>query len=385
MNPEIEKVAQRLIVHAKQKTTDSVVGVFRNPVSTYVDEKLFLLEKSVLFRKWPLLACLSADLPDNGSYKTFDEIGIPILLCRDQQGRVRAFFNSCRHRGGRLAEGCGRKKNFSCPYHSWIYGNDGVLKKVFLEDAFGEVAKKDYNLIEFPCEESYGLVFLIPELKGELNVKNYLGGLGPQLSEFTAKKLNIVKTGMMKAEANWKLAQDGYGEGYHFAAVHGKSFPDACVNIMSYDRYGEVGKKRHHRIGFPYKNITELEATLSLTESDILAKLNLVYFVYPNTNFFIFGEHVFVMQMFPGKRVGSCQTCITMYTSSDIDSAEKKKQCEEVFNFLFYVIQDEDYNTCNKVQKNIEAGLMDHVLFGENEAPLQDVHRHYREDTKSFL
>ncbi len=85
-------------------------AVYHHHVSDYTSPDQADREREVLFRDEPLLIGLSCELPNPGDYVTDDFSGVPILAVRDEAGQVNAFINVCRHRGARVASGCGSGK-----------------------------------------------------------------------------------------------------------------------------------------------------------------------------------------------------------------------------------------------------------------------------------
>ena len=85
----------------------------------------------VIFSRLLARPRLSSELPEAGSFLTNSDLGKPILMTRDEQGRFRAFLNVCRHRGAILEEKeRGRRRLFSCPFHGWGYSSAGGLISV---------------------------------------------------------------------------------------------------------------------------------------------------------------------------------------------------------------------------------------------------------------
>jgi phenylpropionate dioxygenase-like ring-hydroxylating dioxygenase large terminal subunit len=101
-------IVKRVFVHQDAGTTDSAPDVLRVPTSLYTDPELFQREKETIFRRSPQFVCFSSDLPGPGSYTTFDDLGVPVLLTRDMSGQVNAFLNACTHRSARLKEAAAR-------------------------------------------------------------------------------------------------------------------------------------------------------------------------------------------------------------------------------------------------------------------------------------
>src|SRR5882762_10693483 len=125
-------------------------------IGRFVDQERFEIEKQKLFLERPQLIALSADVPNPGDYYATDIAGRPILLVRDKNGVVRAFLNACRHRGVKLAEGCGNGAGFTCPYHGWSYNNDGALIGVPSRQAFEPSQLR--GLIALPVAEQIGVI-----------------------------------------------------------------------------------------------------------------------------------------------------------------------------------------------------------------------------------
>src|SRR5437868_11056109 len=119
----------------------------RVPVRQYTDEAVASQELRLL-RRHPQPVAASASLASPGAWLSLTHIGVPLLLVRQETGRVQAFVNVCRHRGARVVpEGSGSEaRAFVCPYHAWTYRPDGGLRAV--PEAFG-----------FPClrQEEAGL------------------------------------------------------------------------------------------------------------------------------------------------------------------------------------------------------------------------------------
>src|ERR1700736_4017901 len=91
-------------------------------------------ETERIFRKtWNYLGHVSR-LPNRNDYFTAEIAGIPLIVLNGQDGVIRAFFNSCRHRGSKLLSGAGNCKLIRCPYHAWAYDTTGALVATPLVD-----------------------------------------------------------------------------------------------------------------------------------------------------------------------------------------------------------------------------------------------------------
>ena len=97
------------------------------PGYLYSDSKLLDLEKQKIFMKDWLCVAREEELEKIGDFMTFDILGEPLLLTRDENGALNALVNMCSHRGVEVADGSGNAKEFSCPYHGWLYDLEGKL------------------------------------------------------------------------------------------------------------------------------------------------------------------------------------------------------------------------------------------------------------------
>ena len=115
LHQEQVEQARKLLHYLESRGTAMADGIYRNPVGDYICPKHAALEREVFFRHGPFAVGLSCRLPMPGDYMTHDCAGVPILLVRRDDGSLGAFLNVCRHRGARLAEGCGKAaRAFSC-------------------------------------------------------------------------------------------------------------------------------------------------------------------------------------------------------------------------------------------------------------------------------
>src|SRR5271165_1433828 len=120
-------LVRRLLEHIEHGTTDMADEILEVPADLYTCRSHFEAELDVLFLNHPLVLCLSGALPEPGTYRTVDLCGTPVLVTRDAEGRVRAMANACRHRGVRVADGCGKARRLTCPFHAWVYDLEGRL------------------------------------------------------------------------------------------------------------------------------------------------------------------------------------------------------------------------------------------------------------------
>ncbi|MCH8113161.1 MAG: Rieske (2Fe-2S) protein [Proteobacteria bacterium] len=93
----------------------------------YTDDGVFADEKRELFGKLWQFVCHDSELPQSFDYRTVEPAGVPLILVRGADGRIRTFLNVCSHRGARLVEEpSGNAERFTCFYHLWAYDTAGA-------------------------------------------------------------------------------------------------------------------------------------------------------------------------------------------------------------------------------------------------------------------
>ncbi len=189
------------------------------PPAAYTSTEFYQREVERIFMKaWNFMG--RADhLREPGDYAAFEFVGVPLILVRDQRGGLRAFSNSCRHRGTQLVEGEGHSKNFRCPYHSWVYGLDGALLAAPEMEQTVEFDRSRYGLVPIKLETWGGFVFINFD-PGSRSLADYLGDLPELLASYSLKDLVCVRREEHDLACNWKLFAENAMEEYHIATVH---------------------------------------------------------------------------------------------------------------------------------------------------------------------
>jgi nitrite reductase/ring-hydroxylating ferredoxin subunit len=191
------------------------------PGGRYTRPDFFDLEVAKVFRKSWVLAGLEEELPGPGSYKRFSKLlGSPILLVRGRGGEVRAFYNTCRHRGAPVVrDEAGRCNILRCQYHSWAYDFDGRLVQVPDEHDFVGLDKAGRGLIPVRCETYRGLIFV----NEDANARPLLEQMGVLAEEWAWTLLDGSRLDYRWSKVincNWKCALDAFQEVYHINTLH---------------------------------------------------------------------------------------------------------------------------------------------------------------------
>jgi choline monooxygenase len=189
------------------------------PSFLYTDPKTFADEKEKIFaRTWQVVGHAS-QVANAGDYFTTELAGEPLLFVRGSDGKLRGFYNVCRHRAGPPAEGCGSRKLFRCGYHGWTYGLDGALLSATEIEGVEGFRAEDFSLAPVRTEEWFSLIFvnLQPDSPP---LRQCLGELPQQAEKFPFAQMKLFERRTYDMQCNWKTYVDNYLEGYHLPSVH---------------------------------------------------------------------------------------------------------------------------------------------------------------------
>lgn len=373
---------RRMVELIGTNETDRAGGPLPLPKDVYIDEERFAAEREKLFLGQPIVAGLSGDLPAPGDLLVFDAAGPSILVHRGKDNTVRAFLNMCTHRGAKLVEEnepwSGHKARLTCPFHAWTFDSAGKLVGQPSKASFEGCEIGARNLIELPCTEYLGLIFVRPGGGEDIDAAAHLGAFADILEAIELHRAEPVKKGILTAESNWKFALDTYSEGYHFGMLHASTIGQTHYSdIAAVDRFG-----RHHRVGFPDNSIGKL---VGATESDWpVTDYGGVHYLFPNTIIF-FGSiepgkyFTQVFRLFPDG-VGKTRCQFAVYAPFGKESDAHTEMCIMAYDGTATVVQTEDYRVASTGYANLLTAPEDfHVVLGSNESAVQSVHLHIAE------
>lgn len=369
---------------------------YRMPTRSYTCPELADKEWTVFFREHPQLIGLSGDLPEPGSFFTIDDFGIPVLATRDKQGTFHAFLNACPHRGARVAnEHRGKRSVFVCPFHSWSFSAKGDLLAVPEMNHFGAIDKSCHGLVTLPAIEQDGLLWVHPQPNGKLDIDALLGPLADELASYNMAQRNYVAEKTIDMNLNWKLANDTFGETYHFPKLHKDTLGQTFYgNNLAYEKFG-----RNHRFVIAKKTIDALR-DLPESEWQLFEGALILYYLFPNIQLVIGRDQINLIRIYPDSETpGRSISRVSMYYAREVIEAmdalddDQKITAETIYDrdkigkpltpeasleVFTSTIEEEDYVMGEHQQKTAQSGLLTHSIFGRNEAPLHHFHNNFR-------
>ena len=370
-----DELLERLRANVDSGLPDMCDAPMKVPATAYADTDQYAAEVDEIFLRVPLLVALGCDVREPGDYITFEIAGRPIIVVRGDDGTVRTLLNICRHRGARLTEEhCGSARRFTCPYHAWSYDTQGALVGVPGDDSFGDL---DVNgLLELPTEERHGAVFASLDPEATLDLDSWLDGLGASLDALRLDELYPYRVPTTIDSPNWKLAADGYLDGYHIGYLHRNTIGrKAVTNRNTYDFFGP-----HVRVGFATKKTRE--SAEPFDPATLPEYMSLVHYVFPNVSISGgLGDSLMLSKLLPGPTVDRSTTLQFQYYREPVEGtlvevAEEKRATYEA------VVRDEDCATIFGINDALGAIGDGHVVFGRNESGNQHLHRTIRSFTE---
>ena len=372
MKEQLIEMARHNMRHAAAGTIDQADTIVRIPASHYLDDDRYRCEVDRVFRRMPLVVGFSTEFRHAGDFRTLTIADVPIVVVRHEDGTLRAFINSCRHRGAQVVVAPeGNAKVFACPYHAWRYDTDGRLVGVFNADDFGAVETDQYGLVALPVAERAGLVWVTLDPASTLDIDKFLCGYDALLEHYGFHDWQLYDRREVVGP-NWKIAYDGYMDLYHLPVLHRQTFGTGMPSQALYYAYGP-----HQRVASPDPGLAKLDGT---PERDWPTErlLASVWTIFPHVSIANFdgggGRAVMVSQLFPGPTVGESIT-VQNYLMADLPTTDEQRESADAqFKLLEYVVQEEDYATGIRQQRALAARGGD-VLFGRNEAGGQHFHQ----------
>ncbi len=193
--------------------------------------------QGVWSKSWTCAGRVS-DLSVAGSWFKYDLGHESIIVARGPDNAIRAFYNSCQHRGRQLVtDDFGRAPSFVCRFHSWVYGLDGINRRVTDREYFKpEALCGDLNLRSVRCESWGGFVFINPDPDAE-PLRDFLDAMPAMLEAYAIDDMHIVKDVVIAMDCNWKVAAEAFLEPYHVHITHPALLPAVDEVYNQYDFY----------------------------------------------------------------------------------------------------------------------------------------------------
>ncbi len=230
-------------------------NVGKGPVATepYLSADFYEREREQIFRRHWINMGRVDEIPRPGDYfvRDFVVCKTSILIVRGKDHKVRAFHNTCPHRGNTLVmnERGQCPGRFGCNFHSWAFTPEGELAYVPDEDNFFDLDKRKYGLTPIHCDVWEGFIFINLAPAPRETLREFLGGVATQLDGAPFHEMRLLKTYKVEERANWKVGLDAQNELYHLPFQHRYTIGNAfMLKDNKFCRFSDVNLHNYHSV-----------------------------------------------------------------------------------------------------------------------------------------
>jgi choline monooxygenase len=321
---------------------DPLERAFTIPAPWYFDTRIAQLERQTVFAgNWQVVGRLD-QIREPGQFFTIDVHEEPLLITRSDDGRLRAFYNVCRHHAAAVEpreHGCVRQ--FRCPYHGWTYGNDGALKGMVEFEGVCNFDRKDNGLVPIRVDTWENSIFV--NLDGQAApLREFLGKVPSLVAPLQlTEKLHYFDRRIYTLKCNWKVYVDNYLDGgYHVPHAH-----KGLSSVVEYTKYTIENFERSCLQSSPLDSSTAADSATGSTRQGHAFYL----WVYPN---FMINAYSGVMDTNLVLPLG-VDKCAVIFDYYFADISESSAAHNRNSITVSEKVQDEDMAICDSVQRGL--------------------------------
>lgn len=342
------------------------------PQAFYTDPAFYELDlKGIYERKW-VFAGLECELPEPGDYLTFTIARSSMVVLRDNDGKIAAFFNTCRHRGSTICQHArGHARSLACPYHQWTYNLKGQL--TYAGEMQDEFDPSSISLKPVHVALLEGLIFVCLADKAP-DFSEFADTLGPRLAPHDLRSGKLAYSEDIVINSNWKLVVENSRECYHCHSRHPEltrsfflRFDSKSSDPLTLEHARicrEAGLTPGDAIGNDFQlsrmPLTRGATTLSMDGKPLCKKLlgnvphnnigSMRWFHFPSMFGHVLGDYAFFFHILP---LAADRTLVksTWFVSADAEEGKDydlKKLAE-----LWSLTNDQDRDLCERNQEGV--------------------------------
>ena len=349
------------------------------PGKRYTDQNLFDLEMEKIFFKSWLMIFREDEIPNPGDYKVWDKLDRDILIVRQKDHSIKAFYNTCMHRGAPVVrDKKGSTNLLRCQYHSWTYDLGGDLVKVPDMRDFKDFDISCKKLKKVFCDTWDGWVYISLSDSDPGSLIDFLNPVAQELKCFKSSELITVYKKTVTVKANWKTCLDAFMEVYHAPTIHKDT-----VNILLDGNAMAAGllKNGHSRMVTPKKMNLD-GGFLGAEEADyvpyietcdkIHAQTNVAYGMFPN---FITPTDTSGYPAILFWPKGLKETEFEWTQLAPKWSGEEKPDYWNEQEISFDSIMDEDFQNLEPMQRSHDSGVFESMPLNYQERRIYYYHQ----------
>jgi phenylpropionate dioxygenase-like ring-hydroxylating dioxygenase large terminal subunit len=339
------------------------------PAARYTDQRFFELEQRYIFGGCWFNIGHASDVPKVGDYMLFDGLKAPLFVIRGEDHAVRAFYNTCQHRGAPVVrESRGHAKRLTCAYHAWTYDLAGGLVAVPHERDFCGLDKSQRGLKSIRCETWEGFLFV--------NLDPSAPPLAEAMAPFDSELADELagaplRTAFHRSElvkCNWKIAQEAFLEAYHVPVIHKTTaaqildYPSTTIALLPGGHSRMVHKLNAVRNGMEAG--ADFHVARFPNASEALGGLSTAYNIFPNVTLPLNPYYATVIRFWP-MDVGTTRIDWTGY-AMDWGTGAPPPQ-HDAYRAAFDAIMNEDFENLAPMQASVASGALQDVPLSYQE------------------
>ncbi|HWU33450.1 MAG TPA: aromatic ring-hydroxylating dioxygenase subunit alpha [Marmoricola sp.] len=364
---------RRALEHLKNDTTDQFDGVEYFEAVEFMDPDLAARERDRVFGRVPTIIAHGSEIPNTYDFKNVQMPRNKVIISRQKDGGVKALVNLCRHRGALLeTEGCGKRRLFSCPYHRWSYDIDGTLRTITRDNTVGEVDRSTLGLVELPCEERHGFIWVIDDASATIDVAAWLGPeMDTILGGYHLDGLTCIREEGFEEPVNWKIMQDAFLDGYHIQYAHPNTAGKQIhTNVMAFEDFGA-----HCRFVAPRKTIDRWLEEDPRDES-LVDYVTETHFLGPNSTLLKQPDHFQLLTFRPHHEspthsVMEMRLIVPSPEEAGLSQEQWERRWEKNWQILLDVLHSEDFPVLRASQAGMSSQNAGRMVLGRNEVANQ--------------
>ena len=380
-NKTLSKVLDLKKLEAVNKPIDTANGL---PNECYISEDYLALEKDRIFcKKWTVIG-VGSSIPNPGDAKPYNLLGIPLILIRDREMKIRVFHNVCSHRGFKLLDKpCTLKNVIRCPYHSWSYDLNGNLIATphiggLNNHQIEKFDKNKSNLKEVKTKVWMDIIFVNIN-SNEIDFDEYIKPLEQRWSKFLKKNdqgllVHSRDYGYfsLDVKCNWKFAIENYCESYHLPTIHPGLNKVSNINDHYHiqglpNRFAGQGSEKYEQLikGNKKFNTFSNWQKNKLKTSEYIA-------LFPNVMIGLHIDHFYVFWLEPLLSNKTREHMQMYYVGNESANGEELKDLRKENLRFWKDVMIEDINAVERMQD----GRNSPAFNGGNFSPIMDQPTH---------
>ena len=380
-NKPLKEILDVKKLKAVDKPIEAANGL---PNECYTSEDYLRYERDKVFcDKWSVVG-VGSSLPNPGDAKPYNLLGIPLILVRDKDMKIRVFHNVCSHRGLKLLDRpCNLKNVIRCPYHSWSYDLKGNLIATphiggLNKHQSEKFVKSKSNLKEIRSKIWMDIIFVNIN-SNEIDFDVYIKPLEQRWSKFINKddQKSIVYSKdygyfNLEVNSNWKFAIENYCESYHLPTIHPELNKVSNINDHYHiqglpNRFAGQGSEKYEQLikgNIKFNTFTNWEKS-KLRNSEYIA-------LFPNVMIGLHIDHFYVFWLEPLAINKTIEHMQMYYVGNESANGHELKELRKENSRFWKDVMLEDIN----VIEGMQEGRNSPVYNGGNFSPVMDQPTH---------